>query len=312
MSDQNYKDLGPDDVIQEGDEILWKSAPENGWYKAKGTIIGTFAGTWKYHKFRRPIAETPLQNTHLPQTGLCNACGKPNEYTICDCGLPIAEKKGECEHRCMGCGRLFLTSQEANACDHVSTENFIQRLQRENEELKKEIGTKKIVTCIACIKCHLGVQLKYTRDGLCLDCIANELNRLRDAYAKEDRDICQIAGKVLGYPWFKDDLKNFPNATEEDGVCVGDHVAASIVAELADKLTTLRAEKDSLQSSMANEFCNINDTCRSRGFESGPSGRSTSDRVIALAQAYDSIRAEKEKVEKQVRELEGRIGNALL
>src|SRR3990167_5043212 len=34
----------------------------------------------------------------------------------------------------------------------------------------------------------------------------------------------------------KDDQKNFPGATEADGVCVGEHVAASIAAEAARRV----------------------------------------------------------------------------
>lgn len=64
-----------------------------------------------------------------------------------------------------------------------------------------------------------------------------ELSRLKLAYAKSHEEICQVVGKALGYPWFKDDQKNFPGATEECGVCVGEHVAETIVAELASKYT---------------------------------------------------------------------------
>jgi hypothetical protein len=46
------------------------------------------------------------------------------------------------------------------------------------------------------------------------------------------------------------------------------------------------------QPDFSNTFANINDTCRARGFEAGPSGHSTEDRVIALAQAYDALQAE--------------------
>ena len=60
-----------------------------------------------------------------------------------------------------------------------------------------------------------------------------QIEQLQMAYAKRGEEICQIAGKALGYPWFKDDQKNFPGATEADGVFVGEHVAASIVEELA-------------------------------------------------------------------------------
>ena len=67
-----------------------------------------------------------------------------------------------------------------------------------------------------------------------------ELSRLKLAYAKSHEEICQVVGKALGYPWFKDDQKNFPGATEECGVCVGEHVAETIVAELASKYTEAR------------------------------------------------------------------------
>jgi len=62
-----------------------------------------------------------------------------------------------------------------------------------------------------------------------------KIKRLRDGIAKQNLEIEQTCGKVLDYPWFKDDQKNFPGATEKDGVCVGDHVAETIAAELARK-----------------------------------------------------------------------------
>jgi hypothetical protein len=55
--------------------------------------------------------------------------------------------------------------------------------------------------------------------------------------AKQNLEIEQTCGKVLDYPWFKDDQTNFPEATEKDGVCVGEHVAETIAAELARKYT---------------------------------------------------------------------------
>lgn len=65
---------------------------------------------------------------------------------------------------------------------------------------------------------------------------ANErILNLRTAIAKSQEEITQICGKALGYSWYKDDQKNFPGATEKTGVCVGEHVAETIVAELADK-----------------------------------------------------------------------------
>lgn len=67
------------------------------------------------------------------------------------------------------------------------------------------------------------------------------LGQLRK-YQEEIQEIEQILGKALGYPWFKDDLKNFPTATEADGVCVGDHTAWSLAMCAADKIKELQDE----------------------------------------------------------------------
>ena len=60
---------------------------------------------------------------------------------------------------------------------------------------------------------------------------------------ESDNRIEQAIGKVLGYPAYKDDQKNFPNATESNGVCVGDHVAESLVMELVDRFKAIRADE---------------------------------------------------------------------
>ena len=67
------------------------------------------------------------------------------------------------------------------------------------------------------------------------------LGQLRK-YQEEIQEIEQILGKALGYPWFKDDPKNFPTATEADGVCVGDHTAWSLAMCAADKIKELQDE----------------------------------------------------------------------
>lgn len=65
--------------------------------------------------------------------------------------------------------------------------------------------------------------------------------RLLNAYSQQNYEVCQTLGKVLGYPWLKDDQKNFPGSTEADGVCVGEHVAESIAEEAAKKITELQS-----------------------------------------------------------------------
>lgn len=55
----------------------------------------------------------------------------------------------------------------------------------------------------------------------------------------------QIAAQAIGgYPWYKDDQKNFPGATEADGVCIGDHIPETIVEELANKYRRLKGASD--------------------------------------------------------------------
>jgi hypothetical protein len=56
------------------------------------------------------------------------------------------------------------------------------------------------------------------------------------SHMKDFAEIEQILGKALGYPWFKDDQKNFPGATEENGVCVGEHIPVTIATEAATKI----------------------------------------------------------------------------
>ena len=69
-----------------------------------------------------------------------------------------------------------------------------------------------------------------------------KLNKQIVKMLEEFREIEQILGKALGYPWFKDDQENFPNATEADGVVTAGptwHVAthaADKIKELQEKL----------------------------------------------------------------------------
>lgn len=55
-----------------------------------------------------------------------------------------------------------------------------------------------------------------------------------DLLMDELREIEQILGRALGYPRYCDDKDNFPDATEQDGVCVGDHTAVTLAQEAAE------------------------------------------------------------------------------
>ena len=79
--------------------------------------------------------------------------------------------------------------------------------------------------------------------------LASKISRvlfLGKCLSKQDVEIQQTLGKVLGYPWFFHDQKNFPGATEEDGVCVGDHVAESIAEEAAREIERLKKDQETL------------------------------------------------------------------
>ena len=67
-----------------------------------------------------------------------------------------------------------------------------------------------------------------------------------DRARKESEEIEQILGKALGYPWFKDDTKNFPNSTEADGVCVGVETAWSLAMIAADRIRELEERNEKL------------------------------------------------------------------
>lgn len=78
-----------------------------------------------------------------------------------------------------------------------------------------------------------------------------EKDRLWNACHKINEEVCQVLGKALGYPWFKDDQKNFPGTTEVNGVCVGDHVAESIADEAADRIALLESVLAAAQTFVA-------------------------------------------------------------
>ena len=58
----------------------------------------------------------------------------------------------------------------------------------------------------------------------------------------QNDEIEQTLGRALGYPRYADDQKNFPGATDADGVCVGEHVAETLAMEAAREIARLRAD----------------------------------------------------------------------
>ena len=81
---------------------------------------------------------------------------------------------------------------------------------------------------------------KGTADGTNLSKYVRSASWVIRQFMKDSEEIEQTCGKALGYPWYKDDQKNFPGTTEADGVCIGEHVSVSIVSELAAAYIELR------------------------------------------------------------------------
>lgn len=74
-----------------------------------------------------------------------------------------------------------------------------------------------------------------------------ENSKLRKAMIDDSNAVEQILGKALDYPWYKDDERTFPLATEEDGVCVGHYTVEDLAIQAAKLIKDLRNQinKDS-------------------------------------------------------------------
>lgn len=62
---------------------------------------------------------------------------------------------------------------------------------------------------------------------------------LKDKYYQYAYEVDQTLGIALGYPYYANDQKNFPGATEADGVCTGEHVPESIASEAARRINDM-------------------------------------------------------------------------
>lgn len=83
---------------------------------------------------------------------------------------------------------------------------------------------------------------------------ANEIERLKKTLFQGQEEICQRLGRVLKYPWYKDDPHTFPVAIADDGVCIGAHTAETLVAEAEIKIQSLERELAGATTLM-NKYC---------------------------------------------------------
>jgi hypothetical protein len=110
-------------------------------------------------------------------------------------------------------------------------------------ELYSALGVETLKDALSAVR-GLQERVRFTAD---FESLQLRLIRLSEACAKENDEVCQILGKVLGYPWFKDDQANFPGATEAEGVCVGDNVAVTMAMQAARKIADLTTEVEDLK-----------------------------------------------------------------
>lgn len=136
-------------------------------------------------------------------------------------------------------GRNNVTFHDINrAADEIA------RLTAEVEGLKDEIA--RLTTASAALAAADGEYIHH------LTAEVERLTRHKDGLIKHLTFCEQIAGKALGYPWFKDDQKNFPGTTEVDGVCVGEHFGETIVEELANSHAALTRRIAVLEEAVKN------------------------------------------------------------
>lgn len=108
-------------------------------------------------------------------------------------------------------------------------------------------------------------ELRCSREEAIQNLINQATEKLTKLYMASHNEIEQTLGKALGYPWYKDDQKNFPGSTEKDGVCVGEHVAESIASEAANRIEKLTKENEGLKNELARLNGQTNFACECGG-----------------------------------------------
>lgn len=82
----------------------------------------------------------------------------------------------------------------------------------------------------------------------------------RKLYFDLSEEVDQVLGKALGYPWYYWDQKNFPGTTPKDGVCTGEHVPESLLAEAAKRISYISPAMFGgyeVKSLVFDESCNV-------------------------------------------------------
>lgn len=79
--------------------------------------------------------------------------------------------------------------------------------------------------------------------------LQRDVEAMRDRWIRSDGEACQILAQVIGgFPWYKDDQKNFPGATEKDGVCYAEHTIHTLATKVAERTAVLERELERWKS----------------------------------------------------------------
>lgn len=150
-----------------------------------------------------------------------------------------------------------LQPDKAVACQDCEWTGKAQELE-EITDIQERIFPGEIVPAGQCPECGACAHLDETQtpdqiaDELCnsfrnvvhlvrLQAEQDTERRIDEITAAEAR-MEQLLAQALGcFPWYKDDQDNFPDATEDDGVCVGDLVLEDLAQMAASWIKRHRA-----------------------------------------------------------------------
>lgn len=117
---------------------------------------------------------------------------------------------------------------DAHRCE--KRHDLIGALEKENEAQRLEIEHLKVEVeqFRGIFGEHDAPPRNIKQAKMIWDALKDEAERLKRIGMTAEREVEQICGKALDYPWY--------------GVCVGEHVAVTIVQELANRYVNLKAE----------------------------------------------------------------------
>jgi hypothetical protein len=128
------------------------------------------------------------------------------------------------------CNRIIAASQRGDKVDVLQLEGQVETLTSQIQAIREGKLTLN----------DNEIQQAVTISNLEGEIV--NLNKRIEGHMSEHHSVEQALGQALGYPWYRDDEKNVPDATDADGVCTGEHTPSTIALEAGKKITELNAE----------------------------------------------------------------------